>query len=570
MTWSLGTLAAGGSGSVTVTVDVNSPIADGTVLHNSSSIDSTETAPVSAQVDVPVTSLPVLILDKIASKSTASAGDQLVYTLNFQNTGSDQATNVVLEDHLPTDVTFNSASGGATESAGVVTWNLGALAAGGSGSVTVTVDVNSTISNGTVLHNSSSINSVETAPVSAQVDVTVTSLPVLTLNKTSSKATVNAGGQLVYTLDFQNTGSDQATNVVLEDHLPTDVTFNSASGGATESAGVVTWNLGALAAGGSGSVTVTVDVNSTISNGTVLHNSSTINSTETAPVSAQVDVTVTSLPVLNIDKTASKTHVDAGEELLYTLNYQNTGSTQATNVVLEDHLPGETVFKSASGGGTETGGVVKWNLGTLAAGQSGSVTVTVVVNSHLLNGTVLHNTAAINSTETPPVSSTVVDTMVTSLPILTLDKTASANPVDAGAQLVYTLQYANIGSSPANNVVLTDELPPGTTLVNSSPVGTVSGNKISWNLGILNPGDSGETRITVTVDQALSDGTILTNTAGIDSPDTNHVSAVQSVNVRSTAVQQEAKPVPTIGFLATILLSLLLFAFGGYGLKRHW
>ena len=59
--WKIGDIPAGDSGSVTLTVQAKSPLANGTVLHNTASIGSNETLSVSSNlVDVTVSSAPVL------------------------------------------------------------------------------------------------------------------------------------------------------------------------------------------------------------------------------------------------------------------------------------------------------------------------------------------------------------------------------------------------------------------------------------------------------------------------------------------------------------------------------
>jgi len=60
-----------------------------------------------------------------------------------------------------------SATGGGALAAGVVTWNIGGLAAGASASVTLVVKVNSPLANATVIHNNTySITSAQVGPVS--------------------------------------------------------------------------------------------------------------------------------------------------------------------------------------------------------------------------------------------------------------------------------------------------------------------------------------------------------------------------------------------------------------------
>ncbi len=61
----------------------------------------------------------------------------------------------------------------------------------------------------------------------------------------------------------------------------------------------------------------------------------------------------------------------------WTMTYANAGPGIARAATITDMLPAGTTFVSATGGGTLSGTTVTWSLGTLAAGESGVVTVTV-------------------------------------------------------------------------------------------------------------------------------------------------------------------------------------------------
>src|SRR4029078_10624782 len=61
-----------------------------------------------------------------------------------------------------------------------------------------------------------------------------------------------------YRLDYANTGTASATSVVVSDVLPARLTFISADTGGGNSGGTVTWNLGTLASGASGTLRVRV------------------------------------------------------------------------------------------------------------------------------------------------------------------------------------------------------------------------------------------------------------------------------------------------------------------------
>src|SRR5438034_1345839 len=238
---------------------------------------------------------------------------------------------------------------------------MGALAAGGSGSVQLVVSVNSPLANGTVITDGTyNIDSIETSPVAGgAITTTVTSAPVLAVSATDAPEPVAAGGTITYTLAYANTGNSGASAVVLSDTVPVNTTFVSATGGGTLSAGVVTWSIGALAAGASGSVQLVVRVNSPLANGTVITDGTySIDSTETAPVNGSaITTTLTSQPGLSVSATAAPAPVAARALLDALPIYANTGNSGATGVMLSDTVPVNTTFVSATGGGTLSAGV---------------------------------------------------------------------------------------------------------------------------------------------------------------------------------------------------------------------
>src|SRR2546427_7424079 len=158
------------------------------------------------------------------------------------------------------------------------------------------------LANGTSIPNSTySIVSTDTSRVSGfAFSTAVTSAPILAVSKTDSPDPVAAGGSLTYTLSYSNTGNANATGVVLTDTVPANTTFVSASAGGTFASGVVTWSVGNLAAGASGSVQMVVRVASPLANGTLINNSGlTIASNELGTLAgATATTTVGSAPLL--------------------------------------------------------------------------------------------------------------------------------------------------------------------------------------------------------------------------------------------------------------------------------
>ena len=102
---------------------------------------------------------------------------------------------------------------------------------------------------------------------------------------------------------------------------------------------------------------------------------------------------------LTFAKTDDKTQANPGNTLTYTLSYTNTNPNPVTNVLITDTLPAGVTYQSDTCGGTLSSGVVTCSvIPSIASGASGSVQVTVTVDSGTL-GTIT-NYADIVSTQT--------------------------------------------------------------------------------------------------------------------------------------------------------------------------
>jgi len=91
-----------------------------------------------------------------------------------------------------------------------------------------------------------------------ETDCGTTPAPEVTLNKTAPK--VINDDQITYTIEYANTGIGVAYNVVITDQIPAGTTFLNASNDGRNDSGKVTWMLGKLDSGKTGSVTMTVGV----------------------------------------------------------------------------------------------------------------------------------------------------------------------------------------------------------------------------------------------------------------------------------------------------------------------
>jgi uncharacterized repeat protein (TIGR01451 family) len=203
-----------------------------------------------------------------------------------------------------------------------------------------------------------------------------------------------------------------------------------------------------------------------------------------APVESNpVTTTVTAAPSLSVTKAVDLTTASPGQALTYTLSYTNSGNADATQAVLTDALPPRTTFVSASDGGTFANGTVRWNLGTLASGASGTVTLTVKLDAVFPAGqTTITNSAVLESVETGPVPSNPVTTVVEANPRLSITKAV----VSTTRQEVTVLNTATVSSAQTGALA-------------SAPVRTADSRlaTITYRIDVTNSGDAEATQVVV-------------------------------------------------------------------------
>jgi uncharacterized repeat protein (TIGR01451 family) len=554
VTANLGTIAAGGSATVTLIVSTLSSLADNANVNNTATVtsDYLDTDPTN-NTDSTVTNVDRLVdlaITKTDSPDPVLATGQLTYTLTVINNGPSDASGVVITDSIPATLNIVSAtSNDATVSTvgNNVTFTVGNLVSGGTATATIIVSVADTTI--TTVANTATVTSVETdsnnANNSSTANTTVTPVADLRITKTDSADPVIAGGTMSYTLTVVNDGPSGATNVVVTDVLPAGLTFSSATasqGSVTNNAGTVTANLGNMANGATATITINVNVSPTATGN--LSNTATVaatetdddttnnSDTETTALNSQVDIVVT--------KTDGLTNVISGNSLTYTILVTNNGLSQATNVNLTDVLPASLTYTShtvSQGTGTATGQNFSAALGTLAPGASATVTITAAV-SGTATGTIT-NTASVTSTETDTNTannSATDDTTATPQIDLQITKTDTPDPVVAGNQLTYTIQVTNAGPSTATGVTVTDVLPSTLTFVSgTSTVGTVANNAgtVTGSIGTLASGASAT--LTLLVDVAPTARGTISNTATVTGTQTDSNTANNSATTTSTA-----------------------------------
>lgn len=124
------------------------------------------------------------------------------------------------------------------------------------------------------------------------------------------------------------------------------------------------------------------------------------------PTGIAIPKTQISYNPLNFSKTDSPDPVTSGNDLTYSLCYDNTANASAVNnVLITDDIPAGTTFVSATGPFSTTPTTVTWSIASVPAGAA-QVCYNLVVNVTAADGSTVLNSATIDSDETPPTTQT--------------------------------------------------------------------------------------------------------------------------------------------------------------------
>ena len=171
-----------------------------------------------------------------------------------------------------------------------------------------------------------------------------------------------------------------------------------------------------------------------------------------------------------------------------------------------------------------------WTLPTLQPGQGKTLSFTPVVATGVADGTVIPFDAEVleGGVVTTTSSANVV---VDGAPVLDLALAADRDPVPSDGEYTYTLTWGNrSGATVSVDTVVELQLPAGVSFVAADEGGVHSAGVVTWNLGVVPPGEGGRLRATVRVATGSGDGVPLVATALIrDQLDTNVIGRAKRV-----------------------------------------
>ena len=539
LTWT-GNLAPGDTATITYSVTVNNPDTGNHVLSNTvasptagSNCPSGGTDP-DCTATVDISQLAIVIT---ASTPTTTPGGVVGYSITATNTGQAALTGVTVASLTPVldDATYNSdatATSGAIALAGdgqSLTWT-GNLAVGATVTITYSVTVNNPDAGDKTLTSTvASATPGSSCPAGSSnpdcTAVTTVLIPGLTITNIPSTGTPVPGSVVGYTLTITNTGQTDYTGAAVTDSIAQSLDDASYNGDAAGTAGtvsyaggVITW-IGTLDPGAAATVTFSATVDNPDTGDKLLiataasaaPGSTCPPGTTTSPCRSTIGVLT---PALEIVSTAGASTTVPGAVVHYTLTITDTGQTPYSGITVTDDLNGlldDAAFDgdaAASVGGVSYASPVLTWTGSLAPGDTATVTYSATVNNPDTGNGILSTTATSTVSGSNCPSGSTDPSCATSVPVavMTITNTASTSTTTPGSTVRYTVTVTDSGQTPLTGAVFTlplsdvlDDAAYNNDATASAGLVSFASPDLTW-AGTLAAGATATITFTVTVD----------------------------------------------------------------------
>ncbi|WP_429725827.1 gliding motility-associated C-terminal domain-containing protein [Aquimarina litoralis] len=400
--WTIGVINSGSNATIDIVASVDAGTSGDTITNTVTHVTldqiDNDTTTDDPSEDIVVNNDADLVISKTVSNPTPNEGEIITYTITVTNNGVAQSTGLIVNDQLPAGVTYvNDVSSQGTYAPASGDWTIGVLNNGDTATLDIQVEVDSGTS-GDTINNVITVASDQNDPDTSNNDleeiITVTNIADLVITKTVDNSTPNEGDTINYTIIVTNNGTEQATQLVINDLLPAGITYVSDTptiGTYDDTTG--DWLIGTLNAGVTAILNIEVTVD-TGTSGTTINNVITFSMDQTDPDTSNNDLEEEINVVGEIDLVVSKSIVEPGPYVLggiytYTIIVANSGPAQATNVAITDQLPGGITYVADTpdqGSYDNVTGV--WTIGTIPADELRMLMITFSVDPGSSNATI--------------------------------------------------------------------------------------------------------------------------------------------------------------------------------------
>ncbi len=481
-----------------------------------------------------------LNLDVSVDNALPDVGSQVIFTITLTNEGPSDAIGVEVENILPDGFTYVSddSSGLFSTSNGI--WGVGTIPLESQMELNIVAEVNPSgdykvsaeVVDATFFDaDSTPDNNILSEDDQDEQLVTPRHVTDISISKTVSDMNPEVGDEVVFIIQVNNDGPNDASGLIIEDELENGYQYVSAttsSGIYDEIAG--SWDLSAIANG----ATETLEVRAIVLSSGEYKNTAELIALDTYDPDSNPnnnlgseDDQATVIPVpgglndLSLSKTVDNTNPNVGDVVRFVVSISNSGPSDARNVEVTDILPSGYTYESH----TSTAGVYNidsgiWSVNrTILNQDSESLEILAVVNAPTGTEDEYLNEAFISASlyadpDSDPSTGMDEDDfadgiadddeasafVVPQTTDISVSKNVNNTMPNIGDEVVFEITVTNQGVDDAANIGIQEELPLGYQFISSEvTVGTYDSEASFWEIDSLSVSDTATLFLTVEV-----------------------------------------------------------------------
>ena len=405
ITWTGLSIAAGATKTLTVIAQVNSGVANGTVITNTAAVNGVTAQDTTTVQTSPGQNLTITLTD---SKDPVAPCENFTYTVTVTNLSSTALSNQEIRLSLGSSVTFLSASDNGTNGSSLVTWTGVSIGAGSSVTRTAYVKASCSATDGQILRSTAYINSLSVEQTTNVNDNEVEA-DNISLSVTDNPDPVMPGEELRYDIRVCNNDSS-STTIDLTALLDSDTSYlSSSNGGDNYDSTDVRWDSLSISGNSCQTVIVRVRVRRSASEGDTLRLTARTGSTERVEYTrvtcdgsdCEYDPYDPYDPVgpvqITVDKQADRREVQPGSIVSYTVIIRNGSAETAQEIDVNDSFSAGSLTVEDAAGGNVSGNSIHWSIPVLGPNASRVITYRVRIDPSMRHGQVISNTVTVSS-----------------------------------------------------------------------------------------------------------------------------------------------------------------------------
>ncbi len=476
--------------------------------------------------------------------TTVEPGGHMTYTVGLR-TEREEEMLVDVYFQMPHQTNLISVSDGGNRSEELIIWRNISVYPGRLRNLYVNVNVTPHAAEDLLLVSEAIAEgekATDTTRVELGEDAKVHELPQMKVSVTDGKKYAQPGEVLDYTVAVRNpTNEERTIDVRLQ--IPTDTYVEYVSGDHTSNRKAISWNDQKIGPKGAREYKVSVRIDENAEEFYMIRTHASVGAAKaTDTTSVHTGVLPTSILVSTTD---GLDEIVPGALVTYDIAVENISNQLATEVDVNNALPSHLEFVDASEGGYWTGKNVRWEGLTVSPHGNRTLRVTGRVRSDAPIGQRLRNRVSVNDFEAVDytnVGNQIAGAGIANRGNVLISKRADRTEVQPGDTVSYTVSLQNVTNRTLRNLKVEDRMDSPHLRILSANAGHADGNRVTWTIPELAPGQDWSMVYTAQVDYRAPHGVSVPNIVTVSGEGMETVSLTERIHTSQIGVISNLPP----------------------------